>query len=869
MPDTFNPYREWLGLESVAATPDHYALLGLPQNEQDPQRIQQAAERATIRVRSHRPGAQAADWARILDEIQAAKNCLLDPQARAAYDRALSDGGPGVATTPRMEVEVSPASRDRLPPGITTTSAPPAPANSAPVVSSFMPPTPPPEPLPSAAPFNPAPSTVAAPTWDPAPGMPPAAWGAPLAAAQPMAPHYGYGAPPSSDPMAPAMPMAGNAQLASAQHAYAPPAAMDPMAPAYGAPAPYGNAPPAAGMYAGAMPPPSAYTTPDPMQPLAPSSAYYPPVADAAPPMAAIPMALPAQSTSTPPSYSFGIGPPQTAAPVAAAPTAIAPVGTPVLASVPQALPAGSEVSIRSTRPRRGNNGLLLAGVGVGGALLLLGVGIVLMNQQRDPVVATNPSPPTIPTTPNTIASDIDSSDKSPSLPAPMIPKPEVPATPPPREPEPTTLEPTPPKPPQPEPAKSAPTPEPVKPEPPQAEPPKPAVPKPGAKPTKEQVQALSTLLKQARQALRETRFEEAQAKLAEAEPLPKTEDQAVVVRRLEQLTMQAAAYRNAFTQGKEKLAVGQKLAVTASTQPEIVELDSEKISIDNKGEKRSYEWKSLPLGLFYAIADSAFETGDVQRKVQRGAYLIALAEDAKDAEKGKSLWDEAIAEGASLTLLLPVITDNYELANLEMVAKVEPPEMKPETPAPSNPDTPSPKPNANSTAALPLLKKAREEIGGHQFSEAQASLTKAEPLLANDVQQGKHARLMMLLDYTKQFKDAIDRTLVRLESGSTFEVGRTVVSVVEVRPREVVVRVNGTNRTYQRTEMPIGMAVALGDMSLQKDSPEAKLIRGAYVVACSGKPEDIEKAKAWWREAAGSVDVNSLLPVVDDTYTK
>jgi hypothetical protein len=342
-----------------------------------------------------------------------------------------------------------------------------------------------------------------------------------------------------------------------------------------------------------------------------------------------------------------------------------------------------------------------------------------------------------------------------------------------------------------------------------------------------------------------------------------------VVVSRLEQLTMQAAAYREAFEQGKQKLAVGQTLVVTASTQPEILELDAEKITISNKGEKRSYEWKTLPQGLFFAIADSAFEAGDVQQKVQRGAYVIALADDARDADKGKALWQEAIDGGAPLTQLLPVIGDKYELANLEMVAKVEPPEMKPESPASTKPDSPSPKPNANSTAALPLLKKARDEIGGHQFSEAQALLAKAAPLLANDDQQAKHTRLTLLLDYTKQFKDAIDRTLARLESGNTFEVGRTVVSVVEVRPREVVVRVNGTNRTYQRTEMPIGMAVALGDMSLQKDTPEAKLVRGAYVVACSSKPEEIEKAKGWWTEAAGRVDVKSLFPVINDTYTK
>jgi hypothetical protein len=82
--DGFNPYREWLGLG--CNSPNYYELLGLQLQESDPATIAAAADRALTRVRSFRPGPQAREWACLLDELRAAKECLLDVDCRTQYD---------------------------------------------------------------------------------------------------------------------------------------------------------------------------------------------------------------------------------------------------------------------------------------------------------------------------------------------------------------------------------------------------------------------------------------------------------------------------------------------------------------------------------------------------------------------------------------------------------------------------------------------------------------------------------------------------------------------------------------------------------------------------------------------------------------
>jgi hypothetical protein len=82
--DGFNPYREWLGLGT--SSPNYYELLGLPLHESDAAKTAAAADRAITRVRSFRPGPQAREWASLLDEIRAAKECLLDVDCRVRYE---------------------------------------------------------------------------------------------------------------------------------------------------------------------------------------------------------------------------------------------------------------------------------------------------------------------------------------------------------------------------------------------------------------------------------------------------------------------------------------------------------------------------------------------------------------------------------------------------------------------------------------------------------------------------------------------------------------------------------------------------------------------------------------------------------------
>lgn len=89
MAEPFNPYREWLGVTSIEDLPNRYELLGLEPFTADAAQITLAADTAMARVRRVKPGDRAAEWSRILDELARAKQCLLDPGEKEAYDDAL------------------------------------------------------------------------------------------------------------------------------------------------------------------------------------------------------------------------------------------------------------------------------------------------------------------------------------------------------------------------------------------------------------------------------------------------------------------------------------------------------------------------------------------------------------------------------------------------------------------------------------------------------------------------------------------------------------------------------------------------------------------------------------------------------------
>jgi hypothetical protein len=92
----FDPYREWLGLPPGPRPPTYYQLLGIRAEEDDAERIKEAALRQTARVRVHQTGPHARECTELLNELAQALTTLLNPVRRKAYDAQRSQPRLGI-----------------------------------------------------------------------------------------------------------------------------------------------------------------------------------------------------------------------------------------------------------------------------------------------------------------------------------------------------------------------------------------------------------------------------------------------------------------------------------------------------------------------------------------------------------------------------------------------------------------------------------------------------------------------------------------------------------------------------------------------------------------------------------------------------
>jgi len=86
---SFDPYYEWLGIPPDEQPADHYRLLGIRRFERNPIVIDNAAERQMLLLKSLHSGPRGDLTQRLMNEVSAARICLLDPRKRAAYDARL------------------------------------------------------------------------------------------------------------------------------------------------------------------------------------------------------------------------------------------------------------------------------------------------------------------------------------------------------------------------------------------------------------------------------------------------------------------------------------------------------------------------------------------------------------------------------------------------------------------------------------------------------------------------------------------------------------------------------------------------------------------------------------------------------------
>lgn len=118
MSEKFDAYYKWLGIPPKDQPPHHYKLLGIELYEDNPEVIEASAERQATYLHEVSAGPNVKESQKLLNEIAAARLCLLDPEKKASYDEeleskltvnvsvdALSSGGGGMDDLPWDNLE--------------------------------------------------------------------------------------------------------------------------------------------------------------------------------------------------------------------------------------------------------------------------------------------------------------------------------------------------------------------------------------------------------------------------------------------------------------------------------------------------------------------------------------------------------------------------------------------------------------------------------------------------------------------------------------------------------------------------------------------------------------------------------------------
>lgn len=109
MAETFDAYHKWLGIPPEHQPPNLYRLLGINLFESDPDVVEAAADKQFAYLKGCASGPHVALSQKLLNEISAARLCLLNPAKKAAYDASLkADFVLAGATIPAAQPQVPP-----------------------------------------------------------------------------------------------------------------------------------------------------------------------------------------------------------------------------------------------------------------------------------------------------------------------------------------------------------------------------------------------------------------------------------------------------------------------------------------------------------------------------------------------------------------------------------------------------------------------------------------------------------------------------------------------------------------------------------------------------------------------------------------
>lgn len=149
MPDTFDPYFQWLGILPNEQPANWYRLLGLKLWEANAAAIEEASQKQSAIARQHLQGPHALLAQQVLTQIATAKQCLLNPSKKISYDQTLREQIQGIPKPAPKPPQASPPLPPATPPipsavPLARPIAPGQVATAVPLARAIVPPPAPP-----------------------------------------------------------------------------------------------------------------------------------------------------------------------------------------------------------------------------------------------------------------------------------------------------------------------------------------------------------------------------------------------------------------------------------------------------------------------------------------------------------------------------------------------------------------------------------------------------------------------------------------------------------------------------------------------------------------------------------------------------
>ena len=182
----------------------------------------------------------------------------------------------------------------------------------------------------------------------------------------------------------------------------------------------------------------------------------------------------------------------------------------------------------------------------------------------------------------------------------------------------------------------------------------------------------------------------------------------------------------------------------------------------------------------------------------------------------------------------------------------------------------PDREPTARDVDALAkALMSAKESLGARDWERADKDFAAADKLPKSKKHSVMVDRLKLVSVNARAFWTGVTTTVKQFKGAEEIKVGSTMMIVVDATADALTVKFLGKSRTFKMDKLPKGVAMALSDMALPKDSAKSPVLRGSFLFLQPDlDAQDLKEIRSLWETAElNGVKTTELIKILKDDY--